>query len=125
MNEYGIFCEIYGKTLRNLMLEHFLTMDELDYAVSDLSKDINISRTKAYELVEEFLEEGILKKTRIIGKTQLYSLDSNNKTKLLKKSFNECLNLLAEEHSNEWIEFAKKQKLSREIFNELRNLLPN
>lgn len=127
MNKYGKFCEVYGKTLRNKLLEYILEMGRLDFAVGGLAEEINISRPKAYQLITELEDEGIIKKTRIVGKTQLYSLNHENvKVKLLKKSFDECLRLVVDENPfNEWIDFAKKHTLSKEILNELKNLIPN
>ncbi|MFH1916382.1 MAG: hypothetical protein ABIJ21_03900 [Nanoarchaeota archaeon] len=97
MINYGIFCEVYGKTLRNLVLEYILIIDELDWATSELAQEASISRPKAYQIVKELLKEGIVKKSRIVAGTQLYSLNHENRyVKVLKFSFKQCLNLVEE-----------------------------
>ena len=81
--KFGIFCEIYGKTLRNLVIEYLLEMRNLDFAVGDMAEEI----------------ENIVKKSRTVSGTQLYILNKNNiKVKLLTKTFKECLNLVIENH---------------------------
>jgi len=82
---------VYGKTLRNRMLEYMLEMDDLDFAVSDV--EINISKPKKYQIINEFLQEGIIRKSRVVAGTQLYLLNKQDiKVKLLLRSFNDCLN---------------------------------
>ena len=92
--KYGLFCKLYGKTLRNKVLEYMLEMGELDFAVGDLAEETDISRPKAYDIIEKLEKEGIVKKTRKVSKTRLYSLDhTNKKVELLEKSFHECLKI--------------------------------
>ncbi len=95
--KFGIFCEIYGKTLRNLVIEYLLEMRNLDFAVGDMAEEIEISRPKAYEIIKNLEKENIVKKSRTVSGTQLYILNKNNiKVKLLTKTFKECLNLVIE-----------------------------
>ncbi len=97
--KFGIFCEIYGKTLRNLVIEYLLEMRNLDFAVGDMAEEIEISRPKAYEIIKNLEKENIVKKSRTVSGTQLYILNKNNiKVKLLTKTFKECLNLVIENH---------------------------
>ncbi|MBT7903600.1 hypothetical protein HN587_07085 [Candidatus Woesearchaeota archaeon] len=96
-NEYGAFCELYGKTLRNKVLEQILERGRLDFAVSDLLEEINISKPKLYEIIRELEETNILVKSRIVGPTQLFLLNTNSqKVRLLNKNFKECLKLIIE-----------------------------
>jgi len=94
----GIFCEVYGKSMHNLVLEYLLENQDLDFAIGDLAKEVKISRPKAYEVIKELLKKKYVKKSRVIGKTQLYMLDKSNKrVKLLIRNFIECLKLAYEE----------------------------
>lgn len=98
----GAFCKVYGKTLRNKVLEFILELGELDFAVSDILEEVKISKPKLYEIIKELETEKIINQSRKVGGTQLYVLNINsNKVKLLVKSFNECLNTVIEELKEE------------------------
>ncbi|MBW2967435.1 hypothetical protein KY362_03030 [Candidatus Woesearchaeota archaeon] len=96
--EYGVFCEVYGKTLRNRFLEYLLEMGDLDFAVGDMAQEIGVSRPKAYDIMKLLEQEGYVRKARTVSGTQLYVLNKKDgKVKLLLKSFKECLKLVIAE----------------------------
>jgi len=96
----GAFCEAYGLNSRNLVLEYLFENSELDFAVSDMAREVGLSKPKAYEIIAGFEKKGFVRKTRIIGKTQLYLLNKKNSMVLmLLKNFRECLRLIADEYS--------------------------
>jgi len=98
--EFGAFCELYGKTIRNLIIEYLLENKGLDFAVGDMANELNISRPKAYELIKEFEKDKLVEKSRIVSGTQLYKLNEvNRRVKQLLKNFKECLKLILEEQS--------------------------
>lgn len=100
MNELGAFCETYGNTIPNRILEYLLENQDLDFAVGDMAKELEISKPKAYEIISDFEKKEYVKKSRIIGKTQLYLLNKeNSRVKLFLKDFRECLRIVAEEYS--------------------------
>jgi len=93
--KYGTFCELYGKTLRNRVLEYLLKMKDLDFATSDMATELEISKPKMYQLVQELKQQKFVRKTRIIAGTQLYILNrENHQVKLLQKAFRDCLQLV-------------------------------
>ena len=97
--EYGAFCEMYGKTLRNLVLENLLVYQSLDFSVGDLAEDIGISRPKAYQEVYKLENQSLIVKSRIMSGTQLWKLNNDNIiVKKLKKDFNYCLKLVIDKH---------------------------
>jgi hypothetical protein len=99
MKEYGMFCEVFGKTNRNLVLEHMLVHNALEFAVPDMASELGISKPKAYSFVEEFIKLDYLKATRKIGSVQLYILNASNpKVKILLKAFTECLRLVIDSY---------------------------
>jgi len=111
--EQGIFCELYGSTLRNKVLEYMLEMSGLDFSAGDIAKELDISRPKLYQIIAELEKQKLVKKTRIVSGTQLYALDSNKaEVKLLKKSFEHCLKIAAEEHSTKRFVDTDMQKAS-------------
>lgn len=94
----GAFCEIYGSTIKNEVLEYLMENEDLDIAVGDMAQELGISRPKAYQIVNEFEQKEYVKKSRIIGNTQLYKLNKENKrVHLFLEGFKECLRLVAEE----------------------------
>ena len=98
--EIGKFCELYGDSIRNRVLEYMLENQSLDFAVGDLAEEVGISRPKAYKEVKELVKKDYVIKTRIVAGTQLYALNKENKDiKQLLKTFKECLKLVIEEHS--------------------------
>lgn len=98
----GAFCETYGNTIENQILEYFLENQDLDIAVGDMAKELRISRPKAYEVSREFEKKCYIKKSRIVGKTQLYILNKDNiQVKLFLRNFNECLKLVIEKHGEQ------------------------
>ena len=101
-NEHGAFCETYGNTISNRILEYLMENEDLDFAVGDMAKELKISKPKAYEIIGDFEKKGYVKKSRIIGKTQLYILNKeDSRVKLFLRDFKECLRIVADEYSEE------------------------
>ena len=102
--EYGAFCQLYGKSLRNRVLEFILELGELDFAVRDILYEIMISKPKVYQIIKELEDENLIVKSREISKTQLFVLNvQNKKVKLLMKNFNECLIAVIDEYEEDSI----------------------
>ncbi|MBS3122508.1 winged helix-turn-helix transcriptional regulator [Candidatus Woesearchaeota archaeon] len=95
----GIFCEVYGNTIHNQVIEYLLENQFIDFAVGDMAKELDISRPKAYQIIEEFEKKEYVKKSRIIGRTQLYKINKeSDRINLFLKNFKECLRLVVEEN---------------------------
>ena len=102
MNETGVFCETYGNTIHNRILEYMLENQDIDFAVGDMAKELGISKPKSYEVIKYFETKNYVQKSRLVGKTQLYKLNKDNKkVKLFLRDFKECLRLVVEEYSEE------------------------
>ncbi len=96
----GAFCEIYGDTIENQVLEYLLENQDIDIAVGDMALELEISRPKAYQVINDFEEKRYIRKTRVVSGTQLYALNKENKRiHLFLHDFKECLRLVSEEHS--------------------------
>ena len=50
----GIYCELFGNTVRNKVMQYVLIFEDADFAVSQVAEDAEISRPKAYQIIEEF-----------------------------------------------------------------------
>jgi len=112
MKDIGAFCETYGNTIRNRILEYLLENQDLDFAIGDMAKELKISRPKAYEIIREFEKKKYVKKSRMIGKTQLYLLNKESKrVKLFLRDFKECLKIVVKEYE-EILPSAEKEILA-------------
>ena len=49
--DYGIFCDIFGKTIRNLVLENCLVSSHSDFSVGSLAEELEISRPMVYKYI--------------------------------------------------------------------------
>jgi hypothetical protein len=98
MNETGKFCDIYGDTIQNRVIEYLMENQSIDIATGDMARELKISKPKAYEIMKEFEKRNYICKSRVIGKTQLYKLEKNNRiVKIFLRNFKECLNLVIDE----------------------------
>ena len=97
----GKFCEIYGNTARNRVLQHLLEGSGLDFGIGDIARQAGLSRPKVYDIISALLSSGQVKPTRIVGRTQLYMLVEDHPiNRLLMRDFRECLRLVVEEHDS-------------------------
>jgi len=97
----GAFCEQYGNSMRNRILENFLENSGIDIGVPQLADELKISRPKAYEEVKKLIDEGFVLSGRKFRGTQLYDLNAKNpKVTLLKKNFRQCLNTILNSYTN-------------------------
>ncbi|MFH1649079.1 MAG: helix-turn-helix domain-containing protein [Candidatus Woesearchaeota archaeon] len=96
----GAFCETYGDTISNRVLEYLLENQGLDVAIGDIARELGISRPKTYEVIAYFEEKGYVLRTRVVGRTQLFALNkTNSRVILFTKDFKECLRIVALENS--------------------------
>lgn len=94
----GAYCKVYGDTIENRVLEEFLTFRDAGVTVAEIVEGVGISKPKAYDVVYNFLKKGYILKYKVIGKTQLYTLNKDHKlVKIFRRNFNECLKLALEE----------------------------
>jgi DNA-binding transcriptional ArsR family regulator len=101
MDEIGAFCSAYGNSARNRIIEHLLEDDGLDFAIGDVAKQTKLSRPKAYEVILRLEKDGVVQKSRVVGRTQLYRLNGQSQLVILFRSnFLECLRIVASENSS-------------------------
>lgn len=98
--EIGIFCEAFGDTPRNQLLEFFLEMRSTDFGIADVAKELKMNKATAYNVAKELIQRKIIIHCRIIGKTQTYKLNTQNiLVKGLMKAHNELMKNLIQEKS--------------------------
>lgn len=96
--EIGIFCEAFGDTARNKLIEFFLEMRSTDFGIADVAKELKMNKATAYNVSKELIERKIILPFRIIGKTQTYRLNTQNMlVKGLIKAHNELMKNFVQE----------------------------
>lgn len=99
---WGAFCDLFGATSRNRVLEIFLEGREIDNSLGNIAEEGNINRATVYNAVRELLGQEVIVPTRKVGKTQLYKLNLNNSNvKAIAKVFDLTLKLAAKEVKTE------------------------
>ena len=74
----GRFTDSTADTARFRILEYFLEARETDHAVSDVIEATELARSSFYAAWPALLASGVIRHTRIVGKTRLYQLDRTN-----------------------------------------------
>lgn len=79
-------------TPRLRIIDFFLTIRELDNSLLAVTEVTKLSKATVYNEVNKFVEQGLIKKTRMIGNTQLYQWNNeNNRAKRLQRLFDVCI----------------------------------
>jgi CTP-dependent riboflavin kinase len=99
----GIFCETFGNTVRNRIIENLLIYKYTGMAIPDLAEESGISKQRAYQIMEEFEKKGYVKKYRVVRKTQLWVLNKENTTvNVWESSLKECMKILSNEYREKY-----------------------
>ena len=84
--EKSMLLEVIGATIENRIIDFLIEGKGLDYTKKDIADACEISRPTLYKAFPRLLKEGIIKPTRVIGRIQLYTLNTGNeKIKALLK----------------------------------------
>ena len=82
--EKSSFVLIFGNSPFVKVLDFFIGFEYFDYSIAFIAKETETKWETVEKAIEILLQRGILKKTRKLGKAQLYMLDKENPlTKLL------------------------------------------
>jgi len=82
----SIFVETFGDSPNIKVLDFFLTFSEFDYSKSQVAAEIGISRITIQPIWKKLIKDNFLKKTRTVGRAELYTLSkSNPKVKELRE----------------------------------------
>ncbi len=72
------FIRVLGNSPTAKILDWLLEMREFDYAVSDIVKGSGVHRNTANIIISDMIDEDVVKKTRKMGKSQLYKINMDN-----------------------------------------------
>lgn len=74
------FLEYFGDTPKLRFLDFLIGNHFFDFNMTDIAKESEISYNSLKSFFEEFLEKGIIIKTRRVGKSDMYKLNLENET---------------------------------------------
>ena len=72
------FLEYFGDTPKLRFLNFLIGNHFFDFNMTDMAKESNISYNSLISFFNEFLEKGIIVKTRRVGKSDMYKLNLDN-----------------------------------------------
>ena len=72
------FLEFLGENPNTRLLEFLITGREFDYSLTDLAENAGIGWATLHRILPGFERQGIVVKTREIGRAKLYRLNQRN-----------------------------------------------
>jgi DNA-binding transcriptional ArsR family regulator len=77
-HEGNIFVEYLGKTPFAKVLDFMIVGKDFDYPLTEIAQGAGVGWTAFSRIWKVFVDKGIVKKTRDIGKARLYKLNTEN-----------------------------------------------
>ncbi len=77
-NDNSAFLEYFGDTPKLRFLNFLIGNHFFDFNMTDMAKEANISYNSLTSFFNDFLEKGIIVKTRRVGKSDMYKLNTDN-----------------------------------------------
>ncbi len=74
------FLEYFGDTPKLRFFDFLIGNHFFDFNMTDMARESNISYNSLKSFFEEFLQKGIIIKTRRVGKSDMYKLNMNSAT---------------------------------------------
>ena len=112
-HDIGQLEELFGSTATARILDFMLVFRDYDYSKQDIAKNSDVSFRHAYKAIEKLERLEIIKKTRTVGRAQMYRYNTEKQTaQLLQKfaldlAYQECQKIAESEIAKE--EQAKQQ----------------
>ena len=69
---------MFGDSPTIKVLDYLLTEKGLDFSISDIARNSGIGRATLYRIWDDLIKNQIIMPTRVIGKSRLYKLNSQN-----------------------------------------------
>jgi len=79
-NNESAFLEYFGDTPKLKFLDFLIGNHFFDFNMTDIAREAGISYNSLQSFFDEFLEKGIVVKTRRVGKSDMYKLNMDNLT---------------------------------------------
>ena len=74
------FLEYFGDTPKLRFLDFLIGNHFFDFNMTDMAKEAKISYNSLVSFFDEFLQKGVIIKTRKVGKSDMYKLNIENAT---------------------------------------------
>ena len=74
----SFFLTQFGDTPQLRVLDFLIGFNYLDYPLTEIAKNSNVSYNSLKSFFDNFIKSGIVTKTRRIGKSDYYKLDTDN-----------------------------------------------
>ena len=72
------FLEYFGDTPKLRFFDFLIGNHFFDFNMTDMAREANISYNSLMSFFQEFLDKGIIVKTRRVGKSDMYKLNMDN-----------------------------------------------
>ena len=79
-DDKSAFLEYFGDTPKLRFLDFLIGNHFFDFNMTDMAKEAGISYNSLKSFFDEFLQKGIIIKTRRVGKSEMYKLNMDNET---------------------------------------------
>ena len=76
----SVFLEYFGDTPKLRFLDFLIGNHFFDFNMTDMAKEAKISYNSLKSFFKEFLQKGVIVKTRRVGKSDMYKLNMDNAT---------------------------------------------
>ena len=78
MKNETIFVEVFGNNPVMKVLDFLITFQAFDYPLTEIAKNSGVSYSTLQAFWDKLERNGIVVKTRRVGKSDLYKLNTNN-----------------------------------------------
>lgn len=78
MENESIFVEIFGNNPVIKVLDFLITFQAFDYSMTEIAKNSGVSYSTLQTLFNNLIKNNIVIKTRRVGKSDLYKLNTQN-----------------------------------------------
>lgn len=72
------FLDVFGESPINKVIDFLVVFDNFDYSMADIAENSNVGYSTLKELIPEMEKKGIIVKTRVSGKSNMYKLNKKN-----------------------------------------------
>lgn len=102
---------LLGNNSELRMLEYLLPLEEIEFNISELSKEVGVSRFNTTRIVKKFVKWGLLNLTRTAGATTYYSINQESPIMKCVEQLNNSIieNILGNEMLYEIHEYLETQ----------------
>lgn len=73
------YIEVMGDTPYNKILDFLINVRGLwDYSITEIAKEADVAWVTTEKIIKDMLRKGIIKKTREVGRADMYMIDEDN-----------------------------------------------